>query len=126
MNVVDSSAWIEYFTDGPNACHFAKAIETTETLIVPTLTLYEVFKRVYVKGGEASALEKVAHMLQGRVVELSAALALTAARLSVEENLSMADAIIFASARAHDATLWTQDVHFKGKAKVEYRPARQR
>jgi toxin FitB len=123
MNVVDSSAWIEYFTDGPNAFFFAPPIEATEQLLVPTLTLYEVFKRIHRERGEAAALHKVAHMMQGSVVDLSASLALAAARLSVEESLPMADAVIYATTRAHDATLWTQDLHFQGKD-VEYRAAK--
>ena len=126
MNVVDSSAWIEYFTDGPNASFFAQPIEATEKLIVPTLTLYEVFKRVHRERGEAAALHKVAHMMQGKVVDLSASLALSAARLSVEESLPMADAMIYSTTRAHDATLWTQDAHFEGKENVEYRAAKPR
>jgi len=124
MNVVDSSAWVEYFTDGPNASFFAVAIEATEHLIVPTLTLYEVFKRIHRERGEAEALEKVAHMMQGHVVDLTASLALEAARVSIVEGLSMADAIILATARALDATLWTQDAHFEKIPGVEYRPAR--
>ncbi len=122
MNVVDSSAWIEYFIDGPNAVTFAKPIEATSELIVPTLTLYEVFKRVHRERGETSALEKVAYMMQGVVVDLNSSIALNAARLSVEESLPMADAIILATARANDALLWTQDAHFSGKDGVEYRP----
>lgn len=125
MNVVDSSAWIEYFTNGPNASFFAPPIEATAQLLVPTLTLCEVFKRIHRERGEAAALHKVAHMMQGGVIELSASLALAAARLSVEESLPMADAVIYATTRAHDATLWTQDTHFQGKENVEYRAARQ-
>jgi toxin FitB len=123
MNVVDTSAWIEYFTDGPNASFFAQPIEATERLIVPALTLYEIFKRVRRERGEAAALHTVAHMMQGKVVDLSAPLALTAARLSVAESLPMADAIVYATTRAHNATLWTQDAHFQGKQGVEYRAA---
>jgi toxin FitB len=92
-------------------------------LIVPTLTLYEVFRRVHRERGEAAALHKFAHMMQGKVVDLSASLALNAARLSVEESLPMADAVIYATARAHNATLWTQGGHFQGKKNVEYRAA---
>lgn len=123
MNVIDSSAWIEYFTDGPNASFFAKPIQATEKLIVPTLTIFEVFKRVHRERGETEALEMAAHMMQGTIVDLTAALALNAARISIEESLPMADAMIYATARANDATLWTQDIHFQGKPKVEYRAA---
>jgi predicted nucleic acid-binding protein len=121
VNVVDSSAWLEYFGDGPNADEFAAAIEAPDRLAVPTLTLFEVFKRTYRLKGEATALEAIAVMLQGRVVELSAGLALEAARLSLDTGLALADSIILATARAEDAVLWTQDAHFRGLEKVEFR-----
>ena len=121
MNVVDSSAWLEYFGDGKNASEFAPAIESPETLIVPTLTLFEVFKRTSAIADEATALEAVAAMLQGSVVELTADLAIEAARLSLESGLAMADSIILATARSVAATLWTQDSHFAGINGVEFR-----
>lgn len=122
MNVVDSSAWLEYFADGPNAVHFADAIERTEALLVPTVSLYEVFKRVLQQRGEAAALQAVGVMLQGQVVNLNANLALSAGRLSVAHGLPMADALILATAAAHRATLLTQDADFEGLDGVEYRP----
>ena len=120
MNVVDSSAWLEYFGDGPNAAVFAEAIESPGELAVPTLTLYEVFKRTRQLADETTALEVIAVMLQGRVVDLSATLAIDAAQLSLEIGLAMADAIILATARAEDAVLWTQDSHFAGLDNVEF------
>lgn len=120
MNVVDSSGWLEYFTDGPNAAVFAKPIHTTTRLIVPSVSLFEVFKRVMTQRGEDVALEAAAMMRQGRVVPLDDALALEAARLSVEHRLPMADSIILATARAHRATLWTQDADFKDLQDVRY------
>lgn len=120
MNVVDSSAWLEYFGDGPNAAVFAEAIESPDELAVPTLTLFEVFKRTRQLTDEGTALEAIAVMLQGRVIELSATLAIDAARLSLEIGLAMADAIILATARAEDAVLWTQDSHFRGIENVEF------
>jgi predicted nucleic acid-binding protein len=116
MNVVDSSGWLEYFADGPNAAHFAKPIETTSQLIVPTLSIFEVFKRVMTLRGEDAALEAAALMRQGRVVPLDDALALEAARLSIAERLPMADSVILATARAHRAILWTQDADFESVA----------
>jgi toxin FitB len=121
VNVVDSSAWLEYFGDGPNADDFASVIEDPKQLAVPTLTLFEVFRRTHQLKGEATALEAIAVMLQGRTVELSAGLAVDAAKLSLETGLALADSIILAAARAEDAVLWTQDAHFKGLEKVEYR-----
>jgi len=121
VNVVDSSAWLEYFGDGPNAVVFAEAIESPGELVVPTLTLFEVFKRTHQLTDETTALKVIAVMLPGRIVELSATLAIDAARLSLEIGLAMADAIILATARAEDAVLWTQDSHFKGLENVEFR-----
>lgn len=124
MNVVDSSAWVEYFFDGPNAETFADPIERPSELVVPTLTVYEVFRRVCHIRDETAALEAIGVMLQGSVVELSTTLALEAARLSLETGLAMADSMILATARSKRATLWTQDAHFEGLADVEFRPAR--
>ena len=121
MNVVDSSAWLEYFGDGPNAAVFAEAIESPGELAVPMLTLSEVFKRTRQLTDETTILKVIAIMLQGRVIELSATLAIDAARLSLEIGLAMADAIILATARAEDAVLWTQDSHIEGLENVEFR-----
>ena len=124
MNVVDSSVWLEYFADGPNASFFAPAIAATEKLVVPTLSLYEVFKRVLQQRTEDDALMAVATMQQGTVVDLDASIALSAARISTQSRLPMADSVMLATAQAFEATLWTQDEHFKGLAGVRYRPAR--
>ncbi|MEJ7840298.1 MAG: type II toxin-antitoxin system VapC family toxin [Rubrobacter sp.] len=120
-NVVDSSGWIEYFADGPNAGFFASAVEDTEGLVVPSITLYEVFKRLLAEPeGEEIALEAVAAMQQGLVVRLDAELALAAAKISSDTKLPMADSVILATARGHDATLWTQDSDFEGLEGVRY------
>ena len=126
MNVVDSSAWLEYFANGPNAAFFAPAIEKTSELVVPSLTIYEVFKRVLQQRDEGDALQAVAVMEQGSVIDLDASLALIAARTSVEHRLPLADSVVLATARTHDAVLWTQDADFKGMAWVEYRKHRSR
>ncbi len=120
MNVVDSSGWLEYFASGKNARFFARAVEDTPRLIVPTLSLFEVFKRVLQQRGEASALQAVALMHQGRIVGLDAPLALAAARLSVEERLPLADSVMLATARAFGATLWTQDSDFANRDGVRF------
>lgn len=121
MNVVDSSAWLEYFGDGPNAGEFADAIADTERLVVPSITLFEVFKRIRLQRDLGAALYAVAQMQRGRVVDLDANLAVAAAELSAESGLPMADSIILATARAEDATLWTQDADFEWLEDVEYR-----
>ena len=102
MNIVDSSGWLEYFAGGPNADFFAKPIEATAELIVPTLSIYEVFKRVLQQRGEGDALQAVALMHQGRVVDLTTTIAVAAARSSVDLTLPMADSVMLASARAFD------------------------
>ena len=121
MNVVDSSAWLEYFAAGANADFFAAAIEGVAELVVPTLSLFEVFKRVMQQRGESEALQVVAVMQQGHVVDLDAKIALSAARLSLEHKLPLADSIVLATAHEHGATLWTQDSHFEGIVDVKYR-----
>jgi len=124
MNVVDSSGWLEYFADGPNADFFAAAIEDTAELVVPTLSLYEVFKRVLQQRGEGDALQSVAVMIQGAVVDLDMDLALRAAKLSVDLKLPMADSVMLATAASQGAVLWTQDADFEGVQGVRYIPRR--
>jgi predicted nucleic acid-binding protein len=121
MNVVDSSAWLEYFANGPTASFFSKAIEQVDTLVVPSLTIYEVFKRVLQQRDEGDALRAVAVMQQGTVVDLDARIALNAARLSLEAKLPMADSIVLATAKVYEATLWTQDADFESLPDVQYR-----
>ena len=120
MNVVDSSGWLEYFAGGRNANFFAKPIEATSRLVVPTLCLYEVFKRIAQQRGEGDALQAVAVMQQGRVVELSSTLALSAAQVSLQLSIPMADSVMLATARAADAVLWTQDADFATVRDVRY------
>lgn len=119
-NIVDSCGWLEYFAEGENAELFAAAIEGIDELIVPTVSLYEVFKRVYQQRGESEALRAVAVMMQGQVVELNGEIALAAAKVSVELGLPMADSIMLATARVMDAVLWTEDEHFADMEGVQY------
>jgi len=122
MNIVDSSGWLEYFAEGANAGRFAEPLAEVSRLAVPTITLYEVFKIVCRQRGEDAALQAVALMQQGEVVELSASLSLQAARISLELKLPMADSIILATARSCRAVLWTQDEDFEGLEGVRYFP----
>ena len=121
MNVVDSSAWLEYFANGPNASFFTSPIEDVEGLIVPSVAIYEVFKRVLQQRDEGQALQAVATMQQGMVVSLDERIALNAARVSVDLKIPMADSIVLATARAHGAIVWTQDEDFKDLPNVQYR-----
>ena len=120
MNVVDSSGWVEYFANGTNAKFFTLPIQDLESLLVPSICLYEVFKRLTLDLGEENALQAVGIMSYGRVVELDRKVAIDAARISLELKLAMADSIILASAHEYDAILWTQDAHFKGMEGVKY------
>lgn len=122
MNVIDSSGWLEYFADGPNAGFFALAIENQDELLVPTISIYEVFKRVLQQVDENKALEATALMMQGEVVDLDASLSLSAAKISHEVKIPMADSIMLATARSRDAVLWTQDADFASIPDVKYIP----
>ena len=122
MNVVDSCAWLEYLANGPNAARFARTVEDTDHLVVPTITVYEVFKRILQQRDEPAALLVAAQMKAGHVVDLDASLALEAARLGHGLKLPMADAIVLATAQKHEATIWTQDSHFNGLEGVKYFP----
>ncbi len=121
MNVVDSSAWLEYLAAGPNAAFFAEAIENVSELVVPTISIYEVFKRIVQQRSENEALQVVAVMQQGRVAEMDSTVALSAARISIDHTLPMADSVMLATAKLNRATLWTQDSHFEGLPGVKYR-----
>lgn len=120
MNVLDSSGWVEYFTNEENARFFLPPIQRLEDLIVPSLCFYEVFKKLLLDLGEESALQAIGVMSHGREIELDRKTAIEAAQVSIEYKLSMADSIILATARAFNATLWTQDEHFRDIEGVKY------
>ncbi|MBN2317227.1 MAG: type II toxin-antitoxin system VapC family toxin [Sedimentisphaerales bacterium] len=120
MNLVDSSGWLEYFADGPNAEFFATAIEDIENLIVSTINIYEVYKRILQQRGEDAALQGVALMHQAGVVDVTSPIAMDAVKLSAEFKLPMADSLILATARTYGATLWTQDADFQGLPDVKF------
>jgi predicted nucleic acid-binding protein len=121
VNLVDSSAWLEYFANGPNAAYFAPAIENNRELIVPTVVILEVYKRILQQRNARSALEAIAVLQQGLVVDLTATLAIATARISQFEKLPMADSVILATARAEDAFIWTQDADFEKMENVRFR-----
>jgi len=120
MNVVDSSGWLEYFANGPNADFFAQPLADAAGLVVPAISIFEVFKRVLQQRGEAAALQASALMQLGRVEVLDASLAMVAARLSHDLKLPMADSIMLATARRFEAVLWTQDADLSGLPGVRY------
>ncbi len=120
MILVDSCGWLEYLADGPNAGAYAKAIERLPEVLVPTICILEVFKKVLQERGEGPALEVAALMQQADVVELDTSIAMSAAKLGLDLGLPLADSVILATARSHDATVWTHDAHFKGLPNVRF------
>jgi toxin FitB len=122
VNVVDSSAWLSYFAGDNNAAEFAAAVENPGELLIPSITLTEVFKCVMRQRGEDAALQVVAHMQQGKVVALDSGLAVDAAVFGLKYKLPLADSIIYATASRFSAVLWTQDADFKTLPGVQYFP----
>ena len=120
MNVVDSSGWLEYFADDKNSDFFAPIIEDTPNLIVSTINIYEVFKRILQQRDENDALQAAAVMQQALVVDITAAVSLLAAGISYEMKLPMADSLILATAKSINAILWTQNSDFIGIPDVRY------
>jgi predicted nucleic acid-binding protein len=120
MNIVDSSGWLEYFAEGSNAEFFAPAIEDTKNLLVPVICIYEVFKKILLQSGASAAQTHISDMKLGKIIELDESLALSAAKISFDLKLPMADSLILATSRANDAILWTQDEHFKDLDGVKY------
>ena len=122
MNIVDSSGWLAYFADEANAKHFLEPLSDSALLVVPTVTIYEVFKVMLREVGENEALQAVVAMQKGTVVDLEATLAIAVSKLSLEHNLPMADSIILATALEFNAIIWTQDADFKNMSNVKYFP----
>jgi predicted nucleic acid-binding protein len=122
MNIVDSSGWLAYFADEPNAGHFLPPLKDTASLVVPTVTIYEVFKVILRESGENEALQAAVAMQRGNVVDLTSSLAVSASKISLENGLPMAGSIILATAKKYEATIWTQDSDFKNMNKVKYFP----
>ncbi|OQA20875.1 MAG: PIN domain protein [Actinobacteria bacterium ADurb.Bin346] len=120
MNLVDSSGWLEYFTDGKNAKYFAPVIENTENLIVSVINLYEVFKKISVEKNENSAIQAIAFMQQSKIIDITESISIFAAKLSIDYKLPMADSLIYATAKIHDAIVWTQDSDFENLEDVKY------
>ena len=120
MNIVDSSGWLEHFSNGPNTQRFLSPLKNTNALVVPVVSIYEVFKVVLREGGENAAIQAAMAMQKATVVEMTSRLAMAAAKISLELSLPMADSMILATARIHNATIWTQDAHFKDLTGVKY------
>jgi predicted nucleic acid-binding protein len=122
MNIVDSSGWLEYFSGGPNAEFFSSPLKDPTILIVPVITIYEVFKVVLREAGENEALQAIAAMQKGQIKDLTLSIAMNAAKISIQHSLPMADSIILATASTFKCTLWTQDSDFENLTGVNFIP----
>jgi len=120
MNLVDSSGWLEYLAEGKNAKLFAPAIEKTDELVVSTINLYEIYKKVLYEKDEHSAIQVVGLMQQAKVVEVNSTIAIQAAKFSFEQKIPMADSLIYITAKQNNAIVWTQDIDFKDLDGVKY------
>ncbi|MBI2638028.1 type II toxin-antitoxin system VapC family toxin [Candidatus Peregrinibacteria bacterium] len=120
MNIVDSSAWLEFFAGTKHGERFSRIIENTKSLMVPTVILYEVFKKILIEKNEETALKIVAHMKLGKIIDLDLDIALSAGAVSMHTKLPFADSVILATSQKYDATLWTLDSDFKGLPRVKY------
>ena len=120
MNLIDSSAWLEYFTDGNNAEFFAPVIENIDEVIISVINLYEVYKKVLLEKDENEAIQAIALMQQAKIIDVTNSISILAAKLSIKFKMPMTDSIIYATARMYDAVVWTQDSHFKDLESVKY------
>jgi len=122
MNIVDSSGWLEYFAGGPNADNFSSPLKDSSSLIVPTISIYEVFKVILRESKENEALQAIAAMQKGKVVDLNTSIAMNASKISLQYSLPMADSIILSTARAYKCIVWTQDSDFRDIPDVKFFP----
>ena len=122
MNIVDSSGWLEYFSDGPNSDQFAQPLQDPASLIVPVITIYEVFKVVLRESSENDAIQVVAAMQKGTIIDLTTSIAMNASRLSLQYKLPMADSIILSTAQSYECIIWTQDSDFENLPDVKFFP----
>jgi len=120
MFLVDTCGWIEWMTDSPLAKSYARYLASTDTLIVPTLVQHELYKWLYREIDQATALSAIAATQTAKVIAFDTSLALLAADTAREFKLATADAIIYATARQHDATLVTSDAHFANLPQVKF------
>ena len=120
MNLVDSSGWLEYLADSKNAKLFAPAIEKTDELIVSTINIYEVYKKILLEKDENTAIQVIGLMQQAKVIVVNSSIAIQAAKLSYEQKIPMADSIIYITAKQNNGIVWTQDSDFKDLDDVKY------
>ncbi len=122
MTAVDSSGWIEFLQETSRSPLFEPALANLENVLVPCVCLFEVHRLIAAKHSEPAADAAIGLMQKADVIPLDAAMARRGAIIARTHHLAMADAIIYATARFHDAELWTQDAHFKDLPGVRYFP----
>jgi toxin FitB len=115
---LDSSCWLEVFDGGARAPLFQKQVAAVDDMLVPVMTVYEVFKYLRRKLGQDAASRAATYMQRGNMVDIDSALVLDAA----SNGLPLADSLIYATTQLHGAELWTQDAHFEGLPGVKYFP----
>jgi toxin FitB len=110
--LLDSSIWIEIFRSGPlhRACE--RELKSAKQVVVPTLVLFEVYKKIALRASEDQALSALALITQHQIVDLSQEVALTAADLAIHHKMGMADSIVLAHAHTAQATLVTLNNDF--------------
>ena len=121
MNVVDATGWLEYFSDGPDAAFVAQVLQEADELVVPTITILDVFERVCSEHGEGAALQAAAAMQQGTVVTLDTPMAMAAGRLAVAQGVSTGAGAVLAAAERHQARVWTLDEEVRHVPGIQYR-----
>ena len=120
MKVIDSSGWIEFFSDGLLADIYSKHLENPSRVIVPAITLYEVYKKIRSEKGEALALAASHAMSRCRFAPLTDDIAMASADTSIQYKLAMADAIIYTTAQFFKAELITSDADLRNLPQVTY------
>ena len=118
MNLIDSSGWIEFFSEGPRVSEYANYLKDLSQIVTPTIVLYEVYKKIKKDRTEEEALLAVSFMKKTQIIPLEESIALLAADLSLKFSFPMADAMVYATAVEKNAELITSDAHFKDLEKV--------
>jgi predicted nucleic acid-binding protein len=122
LNVIDSCGWLEYFADNRNEVFFTKIIEQNDSIIIPIICIYEVYKRSLEQRNETDTNTAIDYMKQYKIIAPGIEIALLAAKLSKKYKLAMADSFILATAYEYEADVWTQDSDMKDLPNVHYNP----
>lgn len=120
MIILDSSAWLEYFAGTKYADIFTVFAEDFDNLIIPSITIYEVYKRILIQRDVYSANIAIDFMQNGKIIDLNTEIAKNAAHISYKLKLPMADSLIYATGQIYQARIITLDSDFKGLDNVDY------